>query len=71
VSTPTTGIEGEEGIPLGRTRLQAAFGAIRSMSAGLASPRVNFAMRTLPADGGSPGYFNVLEERGDGEQEDV
>jgi hypothetical protein len=65
------GVEGDEGMTLRQTRLQAAFGAIRSMSAGLASPRVNFGIRTSSADGGSPGYFNAAEEKENGGGEDI
>jgi hypothetical protein len=64
-------VKGDEGMTLGQTRLQAAFGAIRSMSAGLSSPRVNFGMRTSSTDGESSGYFNVAEEREDGGDEDI
>ncbi|KAF2852690.1 thioredoxin-like protein [Plenodomus tracheiphilus IPT5] len=52
----------------GPTRLQATFEAIKRMSAGLASPRLDYGLRKMSQSAGAseeardPGYFDVVTE---------
>lgn len=57
----TTSISG--GVGNGHTRLQATFQAIKKMSAGLSSPRIDFGPSRHKEGAKTPGYFDVTTEK--------